>query len=252
MTPLHTAVRKIPKPPLSHILAQWFLDCLFPKYCLECGSEGRYWCELCQSKPPQLYPQICFACSKRCDISGICFDCQPRYAFDGVLIASDYDQPIIQALIHNFKYRFISELSFELSLFLRKKIDSFLYVIPDTSLLSTNFFNVTVIPVPLSKKRLRYREFNQAELLANHIVSYCGLVIRTDMLFRSHSTPQVKLTGEARQKNLEGLFYIKQTPPDMVLLVDDVITTGATLHESAKVLKQAGAKEVWVLVVAKG
>ncbi len=245
-------VRKITKPPLSHILAQWFLDCLFPKYCLECSSEGSYWCEVCQSKPYQPYPQICFSCNKPCDVSGVCSDCQPRFAFDGVLIASDYEQPIIQSLIRNYKYRFISELSFELSLFLRKKIDSFLQEIPETSLLATNFFKATVIPVPLSRKRFRYREFNQAELLASHIASYCGLQIRIDILFRSHSTPQVKLTGIARQKNLEGLFHVKQTPPNIVLLVDDVITTGATLHESAKVLKQAGTKEVWALVVAKG
>ncbi len=244
--------KKIEKiPPLSR-LAQWFFDCLFPKLCVDCKEEGEYWCRNCQKKPRLDYPSICFGCKKSDTIRGLCFDCQPRYAFDGLLIAGDYEEVVIKTLIRSLKYRFIKEMSLSLSLLLRKKVEQFLLEIPVDSLMNENFFNAVVVSIPLSRKRMRSREFNQAEILGKEIAHYCGLRFRPDLLFRSHRPPQAKLSEAERQENLKGSFFIKGDVPELIILVDDVITTGATLQESSLVLKQAGAQEIWALVVAKG
>jgi ComF family protein len=111
-----------------------------------------------------------------------------------------------------------------------------------------------IMPVPLHKKRLKERGFNQALLLAHrmsqtHCVPYC-----CDNLYRARPTrPQVGLTGEERVRNVAGAFALRQ-PEDVagrnVVLVDDVFTTGATMNECASVLKQAGAAQVTALTLA--
>lgn len=109
-----------------------------------------------------------------------------------------------------------------------------------------------VTGVPLSQRRKQWREFNQAELLAVQVAEYCNLVHRNDILQRKHRRLQAKLNSTERLGNLIGSFYVTGDAPSLVILVDDVITTGATLHEAAKALKLAGTQEVWGLVVAKG
>jgi len=231
---------------------QWFFDCLFPKECLNCGQEGGYWCSMCQSLNEYSYPEKCLHCQKTESQNGICADCQPLYAFDGLIIATDYEEEMIGKLIRTCKYRFVKSLTLELSLLLKIAIINFLDLKPNNHLIDYRFFEATVIGVPLSSRRQKWRGFNQAELLAQYVADYCNLSFRQDLLSRVHRSPQANLNSVERLSNLKNTFKIQGEVPALVILVDDVITTGTTLHECAKVLKAKGAEEVWGLVVAKG
>ena len=123
------------------------------------------------------------------------------------------------------------------------------------------------MPIPLHKKRLKNRGFNQAELLAKEIAEHYSLCLETEILKRKQAIiPQAKIKNhKARRANIKNIFEIdpkftkkcvvkKQNllKDKTIILIDDVTTTGATLSEAAKILKRAGTKEVWGLVVAKG
>jgi len=111
------------------------------------------------------------------------------------------------------------------------------------------------MPVPLSKKRLKWRGFNQAEIIANILADNFKLEIDAKNLKRIKNTkPQAKLNERERRNNLADCFSWlgDKLNGRNIILVDDVATTGSTLNECAKVLKQAGASEVWGLVVANG
>mgnify|MGYP001179605539 CR=1 FL=1 len=233
-------------------LIQWFLDCIFPKECLICKQEGTYWCQSCQGQALFTYPSICFGCAKVNEPSGLCKDCQPRYAFDGIIIAADYEDEVISTFIRTYKYRFVSSLAFELSILLKKKLEFFIQQPHAGYRIDKNFFSAVVMGVPLSQRRGRWREFNQADLLALQVAEYCNLEYTNDILQREHRRAQAKLNSAERLHNLMDSFYVTARPPLLVILVDDVVTTGATLQEAAKTLKQAGTLEVWGLVIAKG
>ncbi len=114
-----------------------------------------------------------------------------------------------------------------------------------------------VIPVPLSKQRLRERGYNQAGLLATHLGRACRLPVNDGLLIRSQNTQRLmSMQAHERQDHIRGAFSLK--PGSSVLLkqrhvavVDDVLTTGATLNEVARILWEGGAREVSVWVVAR-
>jgi ComF family protein len=111
------------------------------------------------------------------------------------------------------------------------------------------------IPVPLHKKRLRQRGFNQSLLLAHGVSERFMIPLNYDNLIRSRYTrPQVELSGIERAENVRGAFNLLR-PAEIcekkILLIDDVFTTGATMNECAKVLKDAGASTVTVLTLAR-
>jgi len=111
-----------------------------------------------------------------------------------------------------------------------------------------------VVPVPLHKTKLREREFNQAEILSNHIASQFNKKLLPDALMRlRHTKTQTELEMDERMINVKGSFSAaknKDLKGKNILLVDDVLTTGATSSEAAYALKNAGAHIVFVLTLA--
>jgi ComF family protein len=122
--------------------------------------------------------------------------------------------------------------------------------------------DVMVVPVPLYKRKLRERGFNQAEMLAHATVSRLSkslkdkkIEFKTSVLFRRRATEsQVGMTREQRKTNLRGAFAVPRKDAvkgKEILLIDDVLTTGATVTECARVLRRAGAVKVWVATAAR-
>jgi len=110
-----------------------------------------------------------------------------------------------------------------------------------------------LIPVPLAPPRYRQRGYNQAIELAQYLQRRLGIELRTDLVERTRDTPeQAGLDRNARRRNIKGAFEMRAgLPARRVVIVDDVITTGSTVNELARVLKRAGAQHVEVWAVAR-
>ncbi len=112
-----------------------------------------------------------------------------------------------------------------------------------------------LIPVPLHRKRLKSRGFNQAQLLCEYIEKHLNLPVNLDLKRIRWTTPQMNLGRQERLQNIKGAFEIRNKgtiSEKQILLVDDIFTTGATVEECSKVLLKAGAKQVSVLTLARG
>ncbi|MEW6303592.1 MAG: phosphoribosyltransferase family protein [Verrucomicrobiota bacterium] len=113
-----------------------------------------------------------------------------------------------------------------------------------------------IVPVPLFKIREREREFNQSERLARRLAEAVSLPVRTDLLVRTQPTmTQTKLTRTKRAENVRDAFGLREgarLQGERVVVVDDVLTTGATTSACAKILRSAGAGDVCVWTVARG
>ena len=112
-----------------------------------------------------------------------------------------------------------------------------------------------IIPVPMHKKKMQKRGYNQTELVADELSKSLEISVRKDILLKViNTTTQSKLGGKARQSNIRHAFFIKNdidVEDKKIILLDDIYTTGATSEECSKILKEAGAQEILVLILAK-
>jgi len=228
---------------------KFFLDLFFPKFCLNCGSKGSYLCEDCLSTIEILEYQFCPGCQKRILNEKICPSCRKLIKLDGLYFAASYQNNLVKQLITKFKYEpFAKELKDSLA---RLIITHF--QLCDKK--ETDFNDFYLIAVPLEKKRLKWRGFNQSEEIAKELAGFLKIPLISDALYKIKQTPpQMELTAEARKENIKGAFLVKNKEKiggRKILLVDEVYTTGSTMNECARVLKDAGAKEVWGVAVAR-
>ena len=230
------------------------VNLFFPKFCFGCQKEGNYLCQDCQSTLEILEYHFCL-CKKavRMPKIGKCRKCSQK-KLNGLYFALPYQNQLVQKLIHSFKYEpFIKELGETLTSLI---IAHFQLTEKHPPPFFEGRSDFLLIPVPLSKKRLKWRGFNQAEEIGKELSKFLGIPLIGDVLLKTKTTPsQVELADEAREENVKGTFSLKNEEKikgKKILLVDDVYTTGSTLEESALTLKRAGAKEVWGVVVARG
>lgn len=223
----------------------FFLEIVFPKECVGCGKEKTWLCEKCLAEIIFIKSPTCPICPRLTEEGEYCSKHQKNKKLKGVYIAAHYKEGALREAIHAYKYEFIGELIKPLGQILSQALCEKL--IDDETIL---------VPMALHPRRLRQRGFNQAELLAQQISQISGLEIMEGLKRIRYTKRQVDLNDKERAKNVEDAFVWtnpKKLSGKKVLLVDDVITTGATLNEAAKALKtQAHAKEVWGLVLAKG
>jgi len=194
---------------------------------------------------------ICIYCSRASYLGLTHALCKRTNGIDG-LIAIYYYNPILKKIIKNIKYRLVSVGLVELlkiantdnfmKLLFYKKINKSLYV----------------QPIPLHQKRERQRGFNQSEIIAEYVVSALG-ISQSDVLVRmKETTSQAQLPDrKSRYLNIRGAFAIKKsnnhyTIPQSIILVDDVVTSGSTVKEAGRILKQSGVEKIYILSLAKG
>lgn len=232
------------------------LDFLFPKSCLICGGGNQLICQKCfqalKSKEAS-----CPKCGELNKLGEFCPKCQKDFYLQGVLVAGDFCDNNLATLIKLYKYHFISGLGKSLAFFMYLFLRNNVLANPILKLNSEHHLDLKgylVIATPLSKKRLRWRGFNQSTILAEFIAQKLNLKISTDLIRIKHQTPQAKLKQSERKTNLENCFKWsgKTLEGKNILLIDDVCTTSSTLNEIAKELKKHQAGDIWGLVLAKG
>lgn len=230
----------------------WFLDLVFPIRCINCGQFGRYLCQKCLNQIPLKQGFECIGCKQPVSAGLTCLFCRKENHSDRLLVAADYKNPLVKKTIKTLKFKFVSELSFPLSILLKKYIKQ---------LRKKNKFNIfaenpILIPVPIHKRRENRRGFNQSELLAKFLADIFQMEYCPDILIRTKNTmPQADIKERAdRLENIKSAFDClspTKISGRSVILIDDVCTTGATLNECAKILKHHGAKSVMALVLAR-
>ncbi len=226
-----------------------FLALLYPPRCLLCRTLGESGlCAACAGQILPIAAPFCAVCGHTL-VGSRCTNCAAQTpalvrcralgAYDGVL----------RHAVHQFKYRDRPQLAVPLGRLLAE------YARDHASDLNHLRFDA-LLPVPMHPVRRRVRGYNQSERLARVLAEELSLPLLPGVLVRPRPTrPQVGLSGDARRTNLRGAFAVHQ--PELVqgqtlLLVDDVVTSGSSLHECAAMLIAAGAKAVYALTLAAG
>lgn len=229
-----------------------FRDLLFPPACLACGvrlaaSTPPLLCTRCLDKLIPLRPPLCTCCGKpladaagaghRC---GRCLGHPPAFVRARALFL--YDGPVVE-IIQHLKYHGDTA-----------GLATIAHLCQAAARLDPGEPDI-ILPVPLHLERLRQRGFNQSQRLAAAFFPEHREKIRLDILARRRQTlPQTGMSGAERRRNLKNAFAVVAAPAvrrRSVLLVDDVYTTGSTVHECARVLRRAGAAAVEVLTLAR-
>ena len=217
------------------------LDLLFPLHCWGCQRQGKLLCESCIPHLPRLERPYCSLCAQPKAQTKCHWCAEAPLCVDGIRAPFLMEGPVRDG-VHSLKYRGVRAAAAELgSLMAQYQADQ---PVPGD----------VIVPVPLHRRRLRERGYNQSALLAREMSKLSGIPVDERLLVRTKDTlPQVRAASrEQRRLNVEGSFQCPETVEGRALiLVDDVATTGSTLSACASALKDRGAASVWGLVLAR-
>lgn len=215
------------------------LDIVFPKMCAGCKREGEYICGSCRQKLVVPEP-ICPMCSKPSLDGWMHPRCTKRCGMERLIVGLPY-RGVVQQCLKKVKYKSAWDIL------------DFLYRLQTVDV---RLQNCLITAVPMWREKERERGFNQADIVAemvaeNNKVPYLVTLERT-----RETKPMFGLKKKERRENVEGAFKITYQQTNKltgkrVILVDDVWTTGSTMRECAKVLKQGGVESVWGLTLAR-
>lgn len=232
----------------------FLFDLIFPRFCIGCQKELElkevsFICEACFNKIP-LNTITCHICGLR-NNNGACRRCRRYTNLSGVFSAGKYENSVLREAIHRFKYQSVKSL--------KKPLAELLVNFLEKENLKIRLSNSTLVPIPLTWRRKLKRGFNQSEILAKEISIVLNCPVINLIKRKKFSAPQAKIEDwQKRKENISDAFCLNPkilmpgTDIAKIILVDDVATSGATLEEAAKILKQAGVKEIYGLVIAKG
>jgi len=228
-------------------------ELFYPSNCVGCGhpqDPGILLCPDCRATSPRIRAPFCRCCSRPFDglIEGefVCPNCEDRTpAFDCV-VSSYHAEGVLRDLIHRFKYG--------RQYYLRRLLAEYLAEAMQDVRIQASLIHCFV-PVPLHPTRLRERGFNQAEALAETLSKRTRLPVLRGLERRRYTNTQTRFDRVERMQNLRDAFALRENSDvrgKHLVLVDDVLTTGSTLHECALVLRAAGAESVRAITVARG
>lgn len=212
---------------LIHKAGSMCTEFIFPRTCLECGKPGKYFCMAClnriQAPPPFELENV-----------------------GKVIAVSSYYEPSIRKAVRQLKYHHSRDLKKELIELMYRAMGQHLDTLPPQT---------EILAIPITEKRRRWRGFNQSEILARELSKKLNLPFSHGLLKIREIRPQTEIKNrKERLENIKDAFAITPgyTPSNTIMIVDDISTTGATLNEAGRVLKQAGAKKIVGLVIARG
>ena len=213
---------------MSIFKLNFWLNLVFPVTCLSCFCDSdRY---------------LCPTCFKSLNFKGELKEIHyPN--IDKIFAVSSYKEKLAPLLIHAYKFKSASDISLILADYLRIFWQSRILFFKS---------NYTVIPIPLSPSRLRRRGYNQSELIAKIFAKDFSYSLNLN-LKRKNKKAQSKLNAKKRKTNILKCFYFKgeNLAGANIIILDDVLTSSATVSEAARVLKLAGAGEIIVIAIFK-
>jgi competence protein ComFC len=224
----------------------------YPATCVVCAENvGRseYLCAGCQERAPRIVAPFCSKCSE--PFQGAitqtfrCANCEHRKLHFDCAVSAYRSRGLVRNLVHSFKYGGQRHLRYPLTAWLRETLG-------DPRLRDRHFD--LIVPVPLHPARERERGFNQAALLAELLAESMRVPARAVLERTRYTTTQTVHDRAERMENLAGAFRLRKNRDvrDLrVLLIDDVLTTGSTLSECARVLRAAGAVSVHAATAAR-
>src|SRR6201984_1114727 len=225
---------------------------LYPPVCTLCGAKtraGEYLCQQCETKAMRIVAPFCQQCSEPFEgaiaTAFTCANCAHRTIYFDAAVAAYRGRGIVRDVIHEFKYN--------RQIYLRHLVARWLSAALDDERLREREFDI-IVPVPLHPARQRERGFNQAILLAELLSAETAIPVKPLLERTRYTTTQTALDRSERMENLHNAFRLRKNADVRglrVLLVDDVLTTGSTVSECARVLKRAGATSVHAATAAR-
>lgn len=209
-----------------------------PHNCLVCGAEGRPICRWCFYEACPALPARCYKCYAATPDSAVCAKCRRTSPLKHVWVRTDYDG-YARRLVHALKFERMQAVAPILAEYCKETL-------PYQE-------NILIVPVPTASSRRRLRGYDQSKLIARSLAARTKYKYQP-LLGRLGQTRQVGTKRAERASQLEGAFWV--TRPEAasgahILLIDDVLTTGATIEAAARTLKKAGAKTINAFVFAQ-
>ncbi|MEY2487644.1 MAG: hypothetical protein QOH39_3292 [Verrucomicrobiota bacterium] len=228
------------------------ISLFYPPVCAGCSAHvgsNVYLCDVCQAKAQRIVAPFCQKCSEpffgAIDGSFTCGNCAHQKLHFEAAAAAYLSRGIVRQLVHEFKYG--------KKIHLRYVIAEWLYAALEDPRLQGRPFDI-LVPVPLHPARQRDRGFNQAALLADLVSQRASLPVKAVLERVRYTTTQTAFDRAKRMENLHDAFRLRKKGDVRglrVLLIDDILTTGSTLSECARVLKHAGAASVYAATAAR-
>ena len=213
------------------------LSYIAPHHCYSCANIGSILCDNCKFHILEEPYEQCIQCDVPSQY-GVCKSCQQKLPYSNAWIVGER-KSVLENIIHDYKFR-RNVAAVQASADLLEKRLPYL---PD---------NTTIIPVPTITRHIRIRGYDHTSILANQVAKKRSLKY-INSLKRNHNLVQVGSDAKTRHQQAKTAFFITEkldtTRP--YLLIDDVITTGATIKYAAQSLRDAGAQEIWIAALAR-
>lgn len=241
------------------IVTNFFLDLIFPPTCIGCDqlidrieyydkAQRPSMCSKCKGTITIQNSFVCAFCQAAVVNGVTCPFCRQDHELSQLLVTANYEQPLVKSAIKNFKYRFIRGLAGDLSSIMAN------YLQKQVARNVIDLRNILIVPVPLSASRLRWRGFNQAELLAQALGKHFDMNPLSALKRIRNQKPQAEIQDrKSRIANMDNVFegISPSIKGQNILLIDDISTTGSTLEACAKALKKSGANRITGFVFAR-
>ncbi len=225
-------------------------DIIAPPRCISCLQEGSWHCFQCRQNF-RLSAQKCLICLKKQPRGLTCPECRQSTPITGTISAGAYHAEALRRGIHWLKFKHVRQVAPALASLL-------VPALPAIAPLPQLRQEAVIIPVPLHARRRRQRGFNQTEELAEQLSNATNLPLSFSVIRSRPTWSQAKLPAELRQQNTQAAFRLVEPLPNkkFYILLDDVITSGATSSAAAQALWQSPAlpkgAQIWALAVARG
>jgi competence protein ComFC len=218
------------------------LDLVYPPHCGGCDSPGARWCNNCQENTLQIHPPVCVCCGQSDSSGGLCPGCRAKAPAYTALRSWAFFEGSLRHALHRLKYDGDMALG---EVLVRPLIRMYFELGWQVDL---------VVPVPISLARRTQRGYNQAALLAWPLALSCGLEYQPKALIKVRDArSQVGLSMSERFKNVSGVYQAQDqlVQSKVILVVDDVMTSGATMQACAAAILAAGGRNVYGLTLAR-